>query len=174
MKRLKMMKIPIQVNLKEEIKNLSTQKNSMKVITTRPCCKLPRTAEMQKRLRYDLNNSKAYQLQKLNKYYDYICDNRGLLHLFQILLDSGADPNRMYLLTRVAPIHVASRKGYCAILDLLLNYGADVNAVSSDGKTCLHVLASKCVSTSGDKNFLQCLSRVLNAKGIQVSHYSRN
>ena len=80
----------------------------------------------------------------------------------------------MYLLTRVAPIHVASRKGYCAILDLLLNYGADVNAVSSDGKTCLHVLASKCVSTSGDKNFLQCLSRVLNAKGIQVSHYSRN
>ena len=75
----------------------------------------------------------------------------------------------MYVLTRVAPIHVASRKGNCAVLDLLLRYGANVNAVSSDGKTCLHVLATKCVSTSGDKKFLECLTRVLNAKGVQVS-----
>ena len=88
---------------------------------------------------------------------------------FQILLDSGADANRMYSLTRVAPIHVASRKGNCAILDLLLTHGADVNAVSSDGKTCLHVLATKCVSSSGEKKFLECLSRILNAKGVQVS-----
>ena len=91
------------------------------------------------------------------------------LCVFQILLDSGADANRMYSLTRVAPIHVASRKGNCAILDLLLIHGADVNAVSSDGKTCLHVLATKCVSSSGEKKFLECLSRILNAKGVQVS-----
>ena len=91
------------------------------------------------------------------------------LCVFQILLDSGADANRMYSLTRVAPIHVASRKGNCAILDLLLTHGADVNAVSSDGKTCLHVLATKCTSSSGEKKFLECLSRILNAKGAQVS-----
>ena len=91
------------------------------------------------------------------------------LGVFQILLDSGADANRMYSLTRVAPIHVASRKGNCAILDLLLTHGADVNAVSSDGKTCLHVLATKCTSSSGEKKFLECLSRILNAKGAQVS-----
>ena len=89
--------------------------------------------------------------------------------IFKILLDSGADANRMYLLTRVAPIHVASRKGNCAILDLLLTYGANVNAVTSDGKTCLHLLATKCVSSSGGKNFLECLKAVLNSKGVQVS-----
>ena len=76
----------------------------------------------------------------------------------------------MYLLTRVAPVHVASRKGNFTILGLLLDYGANVNAVSSDGKTCLHVLASKCVSTSGDKTFLKCLARALNEKGVQVSN----
>ena len=76
----------------------------------------------------------------------------------------------MYLLTRVAPVHVASRKGKVTILGLLLDYGANVNAVSSDGKTCLHVLASKCVSTSGDKSFLKCLKRALNEKGVQVSN----
>ena len=75
----------------------------------------------------------------------------------------------MYLLTRSAPIHVASRKGNRAILDLLLTYGANVNAVTSDGKTCLHILATKCVSSSGGKTFIDCLSRVLNSKGVQVS-----
>ena len=75
----------------------------------------------------------------------------------------------MYLLTRAAPIHVASRKGYKAIIDLLLTYGANVNAVTSDGKTCLHIVASKCVSSSGEKSFLDCLSRILNAKGVQVN-----
>ena len=84
-------------------------------------------------------------------------------------MDAGADANRMYLLTRSAPIHVASRKGNRAILDLLLTYGANVNAVTSDGKTCLHILATKCVSSSGEKIFIDCLSRVLNSKGVQVS-----
>ena len=88
---------------------------------------------------------------------------------FKILLDSGADANRMYLLTRAAPIHVASRKGHRGILDLLIAYGANVNAVTSDGKTCLHILATKCVSSSGDKNFFECLTTVLNSKGVQVS-----
>ena len=78
----------------------------------------------------------------------------------------------MYEQLRVAPIHVASRIGNCAILDLLLNGGADVNAVSSDGKTCLHVLSSKCVKQSGDKNFLECLTRVLSEKGVQVTEFS--
>ena len=84
-------------------------------------------------------------------------------------MDAGTDANRMYLLTRAAPIHVASRKGYKTIIDLLLTYGANVNAVTSDGKTCLHILATKCVSSSGDKIFLECLSRILKAKGVQVN-----
>ena len=73
------------------------------------------------------------------------------------------------MVTRVTPLHVASRKGSLAILELLLTYGASVNAVSSDGKTCLHILTSKCVTTSGDKHFLKCLERVLDEKGVHVS-----
>ena len=75
----------------------------------------------------------------------------------------------MYLLTRAVPIHVASRKGYKTIIDLLLPYGVNVNTVTSDRKTCLHILATKCVSSSGDKRFLDCLSRILKTKGVQVN-----
>ena len=40
------------------------------------------------------------------------------------------------------PLHLASQRGYCRIIEALIGYGVDVNAAASDGQTVLHLIMS--------------------------------
>lgn len=40
-------------------------------------------------------------------------------------------------------IHVATNEGYSVMVEILLDHGADVNAVDKDGDTALHIALAK-------------------------------
>ena len=41
------------------------------------------------------------------------------------------------------PLHLAATEGYSAMVELLLDHGADVNAEDVDGDTALHISLAK-------------------------------
>ena len=43
----------------------------------------------------------------------------------------------------LTPLHIAVHEGYSVIVEWLVGYGADLNAVSSDGNTVLHLAISR-------------------------------
>lgn len=43
-------------------------------------------------------------------------------------------------LTSLTALHVAAHEGYCAGIELLVGYGADLNAIVDDGNTALHLI----------------------------------
>jgi ankyrin repeat protein len=53
----------------------------------------------------------------------------------RILLAGGADPDSGLEIFGSGPLHVAASYGLDAILRLLIEYGADVNATDTEGKT---------------------------------------
>jgi uncharacterized protein len=73
----------------------------------------------------------------------YTACSRGFVKLAGVLLKRGADVNRGRIAepTRT-PYMFAAQRGDLAMLDLLQQYGADVNAVSSDGGTALMIASS--------------------------------
>lgn len=54
----------------------------------------------------------------------------------RLLLEHGADPNAVHGVRKISPIHLAYNKP--EILELLLDYGADVNRKDDSGRTVLH------------------------------------
>ena len=56
-----------------------------------------------------------------------------------------------------APIHVSSRCGNLPVLELLIEHGANLHLVDSQGRTCLH-----CACLNGHRN---CLGYILDAGG---------
>jgi len=43
----------------------------------------------------------------------------------------------------LTPLHIAVHEGYSVIVEWLVGYGADLNAVSSEGNTVLHLAISR-------------------------------
>ena len=43
----------------------------------------------------------------------------------------------------LTPLHIAVHEGYSIIVERLVGYGADLNAVTSDGNTVLHLVISR-------------------------------
>lgn len=64
----------------------------------------------------------------------------------QILLNAGADPNSGHETFGSAPLHVAASYGLDAILGLLIEYGADINAADDQGDTA-RTVALQCGET---------------------------
>ena len=58
------------------------------------------------------------------------------------LIDAGANPNKRLYLSRAGPggtpLHVAAMKGYIDIIELLLESGANIDAVNDDQETPLY------------------------------------
>ena len=58
----------------------------------------------------------------------------------QLLLTAGADPNRRcdsQRAKRRTPLHVAAREGKCALVRLLLCYGADIELEDAEGRNAV-------------------------------------
>jgi ankyrin repeat protein len=68
----------------------------------------------------------------------YAAAGYNFLKVAEALLKRGANPNRGRITAPTrTPYMGAAQEGHLAMLDLLHQYGADVNAVSSDGSTAL-------------------------------------
>ena len=90
------------------------------------------------------------QLTPLLYLISYLPNTNITLQLCEILLQNGADPN---LTKNSYPIILASTRGYCEIVDLLLRNNADINVQDSRGNTCLHL--------STRRNFPECVEVIL-------------
>ncbi|KAN0120604.1 hypothetical protein V8E52_004431 [Russula decolorans] len=64
----------------------------------------------------------------------------GNLEVAELLLEHGADPN---IQPRYSPLYVALENGHPGLVQLLLKHGADPNAQDDDGRSLLHMAASR-------------------------------
>ena len=63
----------------------------------------------------------------------------------QLLLTAGADPNLRCVTDRAkhrTPLHVAAREGKCALVRLLLCYGADIEMEDAEGRNAVDLAES--------------------------------
>ena len=66
----------------------------------------------------------------------YLASQEGHLEVMRVLLESGADPNVLWW--NGTPLSEALRLNYWEVAQLLLQYGADINARDDRGNTLLH------------------------------------
>ncbi len=59
----------------------------------------------------------------------------------KLLLDLGADPDAGASVNGLTPLMAASMKGHVAVMELLIQRGADVNIRAMFGQTALHIAA---------------------------------
>lgn len=67
----------------------------------------------------------------------------GDIGLLAQLLEDGADFNARDQVSGLNPLHVAAQQGHAAVSDLLIRYGADVDAVTDRQETALHLAAQR-------------------------------
>ena len=112
------------------------------------------------------------------KDFDLNCYNQGgrtLLTQFinryptvKEVLKMGADPN-IYDLCGYFPIHCAIDEGEIEVVDLLLKYGADINAKNNYGKTILHLITLFYQNENKEELFFKYLS-----KGADINIKDKN
>ena len=69
--------------------------------------------------------------------------NRSLCLLRIVLLPYGADPNLAHTITGVTPLMIAAQAQCVGLVKLLLEHGADVTQVNSEGKSVLDILGQR-------------------------------
>ena len=74
----------------------------------------------------DMQDKDGYTLLALAVHY-------GRAQMVECLLKNGADPNKATLVNKDTPLHMAVNFRFKKILDLLLEAGADENAVNAKG-----------------------------------------
>lgn len=75
----------------------------------------------------------------------------------RLLVASGANCN-IFSKSKSTAFHTSARKGNVAIMQILLGSGkAEVNAVTSDGKSVLHILAKKAGKDTPDYRYSSCI-----------------
>ena len=60
-----------------------------------------------------------------------------------VLMQHSCNLNLRTRRENLTPLHIAVHEGYSVIMEWLVGYGADLNAVSSDGNTVLHLAISR-------------------------------
>lgn len=74
----------------------------------------------------------------------------GRAEYVRVLLDAGADPNRVNRVRKKAPLHLAAEAGNVASLEQLLQAKElDVNKQDNTGCTALHLAAKEDAAQSG-------------------------
>ena len=85
------------------------------------------------------------------------------------MVTSGANCNQVNK-ARSTPLHLAARKGQIGTLQILLGSGkSDINAVTTNGETILHILARKSGRSTPSYNlYLECLKWALRYPNVDV------
>lgn len=90
----------------------------------------------------DLGADPAYEFQDGVTSLHIACDVEECYDLCKLLLEKGADCNARSRVNGVTPLFVALQKQPLEVVQLLLNHGADIDAVSYDGRGALHYATS--------------------------------
>lgn len=56
-----------------------------------------------------------------------------------VLLQSSCDLNLLSRMERITPLHIAVHEGHPAMIEVLVGYGANLNAETGEGHTILHL-----------------------------------
>jgi hypothetical protein len=72
------------------------------------------------------------------------------------------------------PLHASALKGHVDVVRILLASKANVNAVTAEGRTVVHILAQKWAEHSGDDRFRTCLEMCLAQNGVEIDKKGRN
>lgn len=70
---------------------------------------------------------------------------KGDLDGAAILLQHGAAPHRRDLVTKDSPLHMAARYGNVKMLQLLLEYGANLEVTNKSGEMPIDVATGDCI-----------------------------
>ena len=58
------------------------------------------------------------------------------------------------------PLHQATQYGYTPVVDVLLSHGADINFLTAEGQSCLHLAAELCNQSRIKVNMTHTLTQV--------------
>ena len=117
----------------------------------------------------------------LNKALTY-CAVKGAAEGIDMLIEAGADVNKLNDKNGETILMVASRLGYDKAVEVLIRKGADVNSVDEEGNTALilstrqepHVIVCECIQSRelGLINHFRCVSLLLRA-GAHINKYNK-
>jgi ankyrin repeat protein len=85
----------------------------------------------------------------------------------RLLVAAGADVNAVDSNQKATPIHNASLRKHFVVVSRLLLLGADINARTDDGSTCLHLACSSFCGLSSQQSSID-LVRLLVSKGADL------
>ncbi|XP_058802510.1 ankyrin-1-like [Phymastichus coffea] len=99
------------------------------------------------------NGADVNVMTKLGENLVYMAVEANNINLVKMLLEIGVDVNCKSLVSEFTPLHLAAYNSYKAVAELLMNAGADVNALTKNGKNPLHLtVESNCGEIHGPLN----------------------
>ena len=100
------------------------------------------------------------------------CKEHDSKDFIKALLKAGADPNRINLIHKKAPLHVATEHGnYTAIDVLLQDSRMDVNIQDDFGCTALHLAAKHFMKNPRDME--RCIAALMTQANIKINKHNR-
>ena len=94
--------------------------------------------------------------------------SNGQTEIANLLLDANADPNLVSYNLINTPLHLAALKGHLSIVQMLVEYGADLSLKNMDGLTPLGVAEKEGHSEVIDLLLVSQNSMNMNIKGEEV------
>ncbi|XP_055848926.1 putative ankyrin repeat protein RF_0381 [Episyrphus balteatus] len=119
-------------------------------------------------LSYDMNFPKndTELDEAIGEYNSYQPNIKIRTEIAKILLDKGVNIHAKTYINRSTALHIACEEGFANLVEILLEYQADVNCVSVDG-TPLHCAA-------GNRHDSQCIIEILLANKANINSKNEN